>query len=448
MIGNKGIIIEIKAHEARGMLYSSFLGKVSIERTESSPVQDGKTVSAVERLLSAFPSDAPITLQLPGHLFMVRRVSLPFSDRKKVRKALPFEMEGILPFPVDELMIDGISSYSAEKGNSVMALAIPKKVISDYMGLFPEGRRPVRVIPDFISLLSLGMSIENKGGRYGILNIEDSVSSIVLISDGRPVMARSAVTKETSIAEWIESTMKPLQDNGQKIERLYVTGFRAQHAAPLLKQITDVLSLAKVKGINENEWPAWASLTGGAMSTSGFPWFNILDSGPESERFEKAFKTATIGTAILLILGTADLYLHYRTASQRFSALKSESKRIFLSVMPQVKKVVKEDAQLKDALNREKETREALIGKSSPSYLDVLRGIEKVIEDHREIRIREMISEGGSLAIEGDGNGINADDLKKVFSGIEGAKEAMVEEMSQGINPNNYKFRVKIELKR
>ena len=449
MIGSKGIIIEIKAHEARGILYSSFFGKVSIERMESSPVKDGKTASALERLLSAFPSDATITLQLPGHLFMVRKISLPFTDRKKIRKTLPYELDGFLPFPIDELLIDSVVSTPPEKGSSVMAVAIPKKTVSDYLGLFPEGRKPVRVVPDFISLLSLGMNIGHEYGTYGVLNAGDSASSIVLISGGRPTTMRSHAGSEgASIADWVTSTIKPLQDNGQKIERLYVAGVGAIHELPLLGKLAQAIPLPKaVKGINDDKWPLLAGIAGGGLASIEYPSFNVLGSGSESERVEKALKVATIGTAILLILGTADLYLRYRTASQSFSVLKAESKRIFLSVMPQVKKVVKEDAQIKDALKREREISEALIGKPSPSYLAALKGLEKVIGEHKEIKIRETVYEGGSLTIEGDGNGVNAEGLKKLFFGMEGTKEARVEEMVQGVEPNSYRFRVKVELK-
>jgi hypothetical protein len=444
LFGSKGIVVEIKAHEVRGILYSSLLGRANVERLESFPVQGGKTPSAVEKLISAFPSDAAITLQLPGHLFMARNVTLPFSDRKKARKVLPFEMEGILPIPAEELLFDSLSSIPTEKGNSAMALAIPKKTISDYMALFPEGRRPVRVIPDLVSLLSLGMNIR-ENGTYGILNMEEDAASNVVISDGRPVMMRSAIITGPSIVEWVASTVKPIQNVGNKIERLYVTGVGAIHELPL--QGVQILSLPRIiKCVNDKEWPQWATIAGGAVSASEFPWFNILGPGSERERLEKALMASSIGIAVLLALGTADLYLRYKTASQGLSRLKAESRRVFLSVIPDVKRVVKEDAQLKDAMNKNREMREALIGKPFPSYLDALKGVDRISMEHREINVREAVFEGNKLTISGDGTGISADGIKKIFSDIEGAREAALKEFIQGINPNNYKFRVELNL--
>ncbi|MEK7851540.1 MAG: hypothetical protein AAB275_06620, partial [Deltaproteobacteria bacterium] len=113
---------------------------------------------------------------------------------------------------------------------------------------------------------------------------------------------------------------------------------------------------------------------------------------------------------------------------------------------PDVKKVVKEDAQLKDALNKERGTLEALTGKPAPSYLASVQSIEKIVADHPEIRVREASFESFGLTIEGDENGIPADGLKKIFSGIEGARETKVEEVVQGVEPNSFRFRIRVDL--
>lgn len=443
MIGTKGIILEIGAGEVRGVLFTSFLGNPKIERTESISIENNQKSSAVERLISLLPSDAAITLQLPGHLFMVRAVSLPFTDRRKIRKTLPFEIEGLLPFPVDELLIDSVQSVATEKGSRVMALAIPEKTVADYLNLFPEDRKPVRIIPDFLSLISLGKKIKEEHKTYGLLSFSNTATSIVIISDGRPVMMRSTAPGGDTIfiKEWLTSTIK---NHGQTVEKLYVTG---QSVAQLegmaeIKPLPPLLS-----GIDAGKHAAWAAIAGGALTSAEFPWFNILGLTAESERAEKIFKTVYIGTAILLALGTGDLYLRYRTSSRNLDALKAESKKVFISAMPDIKKIVKEDAQLKDAINKGKELREALIGKPSPSYLSVLNGIGKVAGRHPELKLKEIALEGHMLVISGDGSGITAEGVKKIFSGIDGTKEALVEEMTQGVTPNSYRFRVRMELK-
>lgn len=446
-MGSKGVIVEIGTQEVRGMLFSSSLGSIKVERVEAFHIEEGKTSYAMEKLLSAFPSDAPVTLILPGNLFIVRKASLPFTDREKIRKALPYQLDGLLPFPVDELFVDSVLSVPSAKGSDVIAMAIPKKMVADCLALFPAGRKPSKVIPDFISLLSLGKGLRGEGGTCGIIEIRDGNVSMVFLSGGRPVLTRS-ILSGGDISEEIISTIKHIQAEGQQGETIYVSGSGAQNAAPSLRQATDTLPLpAAVKGISPGDWPSWATLAGGAMAASEYSGFNILGLDAEGERFEKLLKTSAVGAAILLLFGTADIYMHYNTAYTRYSSLKIESNKIFLSVMPHVKKVVKEEAQIKDALNKEKGFREALIGKPSPSYLAVLKGVEDITDKHSEIKIKEAVFEGDKLTISGNGNSIEADGIKKLFSGIEGAKGAQVEEMVQGVEPNSYRFRVKIELK-
>lgn len=442
-MGSKGIVVEIGTQEARGMMFSSSFGSTKVERVETVPVEEGKISYAVERLVSSFPSDAPVTLLLPGNLFIVRKASLPFTDRKKIRKALPYQLDGLLPFPIDDLFVDSVLSVPSAKGSDVIAMAIPKKMVADYLALFPHGRKPSRVIPDFISLLSLEKATRGEGG---IIEIRDENISMVFLSGGSPVLMRS-IRPGGDISEEIASTIKPLQAEGQQGGSIYVFGPGAQQVASLLRQATDTLPLpVAVKGIPQDRWPSWATLAGGAMATSEYSGFNILGLDAEAERLEKLWKASIAGAAVLLCLGTADIYMHYKAEYKRYFSLKAESSKIFLSVMPQVKKVVNEEAQMKDALKKEKEARESLVGRSSPSYITVLKGVEDIAGKHTEIKIKEAVFEGDKLTISGNGNGIEADGVKKLFSDIEGAKGAQVEEIVQGIEPNSYRFRVKIEM--
>ena len=49
---------------------------------------------------------AKIVASIPGHLFTQRLVHFPFADRKRVEKALPFEIEDNVPFALDDVVID------------------------------------------------------------------------------------------------------------------------------------------------------------------------------------------------------------------------------------------------------------------------------------------------------------------------------------------------------
>jgi hypothetical protein len=281
-----------------------------------------------------------------------------------------------------------------------------------------------------------------------VLGIDRESTSIVLLSGGRPVVMRSIKTDGhgASIAEQVEATMQPLQNEGSAAT-LYVTGGEAQLAAPFLERIARVAALpASVRGVPTEEWPAWSALVGGAVSAFEFPQFNMLGGQPEHDRWAGAVRTLSIGAGILLVLGTADLYLRYATASRALTAFTSESRGVFAAVMPDVKRVVKEDAQLKAALSKERETRQALLGESSPSSLAVAMGLERLLNDHPEVKVREATVAGGRLTLVGDATGLGAEGLKKLLAGIDGARGAQVEEITQGVEPNRYRFRMTVRV--
>ncbi|MEK7846080.1 MAG: hypothetical protein AAB257_03860, partial [Nitrospinota bacterium] len=229
--------------------------------------------------------------------------------------------------------------------------------------------------------------------------------------------------------------------------RLYISGKGATHAIPLIKKVGEVTLLpAVLNGINSGEWLKWASVAGGTLSISEYSQFNMLGLNPEREQIEKILKAASVGISLLLAIVTVNLYLHYSTAFYRFSSLQTESRKIFTSIMPEIKKVVREDTQLKNALSDKKELLKILAGVAAPSYNQKLEGINNLIGGHPEITIRELLFEGRKLTISGDGTGIESDKLKRIFADIEGMENIMVEEMAQGIDPNNYRFRIRIEL--
>ena len=47
-----------------------------------------------------------IACAIPGDRLSTRRLEFPFRDRKKLLQAVPFEMEGQIPFDLDDVVVD------------------------------------------------------------------------------------------------------------------------------------------------------------------------------------------------------------------------------------------------------------------------------------------------------------------------------------------------------
>lgn len=103
----KGVRI---ARTLRGLrLVDAFERKVERrgERGRGDLPNEGQ-IEALRRLRSEGkirPGDM-IVVALPGHLVSTRELTLPFTDPKRLRQVVPFEVEGQLPFDLEEILID------------------------------------------------------------------------------------------------------------------------------------------------------------------------------------------------------------------------------------------------------------------------------------------------------------------------------------------------------
>jgi len=77
-----------------------------------------------------------VYLSLPVSFLSVRRLSLPFSDKEKIKDTLPFELEGILLGDVEGYSIDYLVSGSMGNGSEVLAACIEKTRLKDIITVF------------------------------------------------------------------------------------------------------------------------------------------------------------------------------------------------------------------------------------------------------------------------------------------------------------------------
>ncbi|MDA8422176.1 MAG: hypothetical protein M0Z89_02455, partial [Nitrospiraceae bacterium] len=59
---------------------------------------------------------ARIVSSIPGNKFSQRTATFPFNDRKRVEKALPFELEDSVPFSLEDVELDHLLLDRTEPG--------------------------------------------------------------------------------------------------------------------------------------------------------------------------------------------------------------------------------------------------------------------------------------------------------------------------------------------
>ena len=88
--------------------------------------------------------DCLILTNIPMEKVLIRDITFPFSDIKKIEEAIKFEAEENIPFPIDEVIIDFKPVQSTETGErKVLLAAAQKDTIRAFIGFFSEyGLKP------------------------------------------------------------------------------------------------------------------------------------------------------------------------------------------------------------------------------------------------------------------------------------------------------------------
>ena len=118
------------------------------------PEENLKTLLATD----AFQSDRFVA-QLPDKAIFFRSLSMPFKDRKKIRQTLPFEMEAMVPLPVEELVTDFMATDSSD-GARVLTASATTESIGEFLAVL----QTCGIVPDLLEVrgASLTSSVANR----------------------------------------------------------------------------------------------------------------------------------------------------------------------------------------------------------------------------------------------------------------------------------------------
>jgi len=174
-----------------------------------------------------------IAVSLPGQFVSNRLLTLPFSDPKKLREVVPYELEATLPFDIDEVVVDfkvcseQIRNATESTPRSILwVLSVQKTVLQTYLSTLQSlGIDPSLVGGDGLSLCTFYerfLHAAHRGGQPAypsILFIDIGASKTVLcqIKAGRLSFLRTlpmgadlvteAIQKEQNLT-WEEAERK------------------------------------------------------------------------------------------------------------------------------------------------------------------------------------------------------------------------------------------------
>jgi len=388
---------------------------------------------------------AKIVSSVPGGELSQRTVRLPFSDRKRVEKALPFELEDSIPFGLDDVLLehlvlqDGKPSKEAGKQQDafVIGMLLPKAVVRRNLEMLSAaGCDPQVLVPSYAGLYALTKLMKVEGCALLV-----SGSDLCLVANGSARSVRSFTSSSPTgglrhALQSIETELK------ERVERIVI-----------LAADEEVRRTAASLGLPLEEISAEL---GGKRAADPVSLGLALSDHINFRKGEFAYRLAERGSrtmkrAVLLagaaaaVLFGVNIGVKAALVESGYGKLDRELQDIYRRTFPDSKNIADPLRQMRQNMEEAK----AKIGTlgSGMSVLDIMQAVTDGIPKEVRVNFSEFMLEGDRLKLQGEASSFEAvDRIKAELQKTPSFSEVLVPDTRMGVE-NRVKFRMEIKLK-
>jgi general secretion pathway protein L len=219
---------------------------------------------------------------LPGDRITTRRLEFPFRDRKKLASAVPFEVEGEIPFDLDDVVIDW-QLVGGDKSHAEVATIIARhKDVAECLQALAEGGCDPRVLEaEGLVLGNLAPLFEIMDTRL-LVDMGHRNTTFCLLQDGRPMAARTIPSAGLALTQAIARDREVDLERAERIkceEGIFDLGFTSASQGALA--CVDRVAREALRTLEANE-----PLLGGSM-VDCVAGITLMGGGARLERVDE-----------------------------------------------------------------------------------------------------------------------------------------------------------------
>lgn len=305
----------------------------------------------------------------PPERISYRNLKLPFKNSRKIRQVLPFELELLLPFAMQEMALSHLH-LPADGDANILAAAVVRSELQGFTGLLAEhALDPASVSPAGCALAVQLAAVEGMPPDWLLLDISPQTGTLFITAGGNLRLIRAFPLSHgdlpagKTIAAAVRRTVAAFEDRSatdftprqvlltgsglydlnletELAERLDVPVSRAD----LLKQSAARFAAKSVDGWVPYQMDKALAL---AMAGAGMGKRELLNFRPrgaaQSRFWQQNRKPLTVTAAlaaILLILLATQAVMKTRVLRQRLDHLDQQITTIFKATFPDVRRIV------------------------------------------------------------------------------------------------------------
>lgn len=361
--------------------------------------------SAISSLLTTanekgFREFEKVLVAIPPDEISMRILSIPFKDRKKIQDILPFELSGLLPHDVKEMIVDAIPIGDGK----VITAALEKARLKKYLEMLKEfGLDPYWLGSTIFSMGKL-LNGANKGTAAFVGN-----ESFIVMSDGEPRF------------------FKPLKEiNELQIGLIYLEseGIHIDKVCSVDENIKDLKSLLPQIDIKNVLLPWNCPPDGAGLYALSLHLQKKMEGSinfrkgefeytKESNAIKKNLKFTGVLALIITVLIMGNVYLKYNGLARDFITARDALRGAYLELFPGETKVLDELYQLEAKVNKLKGDLE--IASDGISVLEIMKELSKTGENNSNFRAKfnEVNIAEGRMTVRGETDSFESANILK-----------------------------------
>ena len=416
-------------------------------------------------------------VSIPANQFIFRNLRIPFSNSKKIRMVLPYELETTLPYGVEDLVIDFHTLNGAPAGDQteLIAAAIEKRKLSPYI----DALSSIKADPEKLTLSGLPTALclahqADPQEDQVFIEVADTYGTLFVLAGDHLKLIRSfpvptGPSKTTALCFQVQQTLAAFMESSEinfKPVELVISGIGLNEAeiSEALSGVLDIpVSTAAiahrlnipVESKEKNQWiPAQMdnALALALMEVEGYDGLNFHRGQFAAQKFLSKYRGPLIKTGILagalLVLLIFNVLLETYTVNKSIRSIDSQMTEIFKATFPEVKSV-RYPYQEMQARIRETKKDDAFEDETGPHIrsIDILNSISEQIPESIKVNLNRLVIQPDHVLISGTTDAYDAvNDIKSRLEKVQYFTKVTISSANIDRSGNEVRFMLKLEL--